>query len=218
MGKEALVTFPRIAWIALIVVAAAGTVQAGWSRGRARPQPWCGIPARDYQYRPRSEADTALSGTAIPPTRPADDSLNLIARHVKVYKLDRPLKVGHCGVSAVAIELRDDGQWTLSLRADQNPPVQPPATLGGLPTQLQTSHLLRSEFQVGVRCYGAAEVVAGPQADQGPGKPVLCELRPEGFWVQRGQPRHLRFEGGSECVRQFFALIDRVEVEFYYYK
>ena len=136
----------------------------------------------------------------------------------RVFQLDQTLSVDHCTLSAVALSVSEDGQWILSLRADQNPPVAQPATLGGLTPQLDTAYLLRNQFHVEVRCYGSATAVLGPQADQGPGKPVLCQLCVPDFWVQRGQPKHVRQCNCSDDVRKSFNDIDRVEVDFYYYK
>ena len=209
----------RIALVGLIVATATGVAIAGWFRSRTRPDPWGGIPTRDYQYRSPSQPVTSLSATALPFQRPGDKELGLTERQAKVYQLERPtLAVDHCSISAVAVVLQDDGQWTLSLRADQNPVREETAAAAGPAGQTQTSHLLRNEFHVDIRCYGAMAIPGGDQADRGVGKPVLCVLHPEGFWVQRGQPRHLRTGGRSESLREYFRLIDRAEVEFFYYK
>ena len=126
--------------------------------------------------------------------------------------------VDHCAISAVALSVSDEGEWIVSFRADQNPPVKEPVTPGGRPSQLQTAHLLRNQFHVEIRCCGMAKVVSGPQADEGPGKPVLCQLGVPDFGVQRGQPKHVRHSDRLGDLRKCFRTIDRVEVDFYYYK
>jgi hypothetical protein len=66
-----------------------------------------------------------------------------------------------------------------------------------------------------VRCYGAfplREEVPG----LAPGKPVLFELPPASFWVQRGVPYDFWAKQPLPDVSQYFDLIDRVEVEFSY--
>jgi hypothetical protein len=137
---------------------------------------------------------------------------------LRVFQLDRDLVVDHCAISAVALTISDEGEWTLSLRADQNPPAKEPVTLGGQPPQLYTAHLLRNQFHVEIRCCGVAKVVSGLSADDGPGKPVLCKLSVPDFWVQRGRPKHEDRRGQSDDLRACFRTIDRIEVDFYYYK
>ncbi len=56
-----------------------------------------------------------------------------------------------------------------------------------------------------------------PRADETTGKPVLFELGPDRFWVQRGQPKDLWLRGTDKAVKRYFDLIDRVEIEFYYH-
>jgi hypothetical protein len=142
---------------------------------------------------------------------------------MRYFQLDQSqVKIDHCSLSRFALVLHDNGEWTLSLRADQNPETegQPrneiTAPGGALPDDgKQTLQLRRNLFFVRIRCYAAFPLdVKLPK--QGPGFPALIELCPEPFWVQRGRPYDLRVRRPQPDVNRFFDLIDRVEVDFYY--
>jgi hypothetical protein len=131
---------------------------------------------------------------------------------IELYQLDRPqLKIDQCEISQVALQLHDDGQWVLSLRADQN---RRPETPAGAPYNPRL-YIKRNQFTVRLRCLGAFknEPVAGALAA---GKPVLVDLDPEPFWVENGKPRYVRTVERSALVANHFADIDRVEIEFFY--
>jgi len=132
---------------------------------------------------------------------------------VELYQLDRPrLKIDHCEISEVALQLRDDGIWVLSLRADQN---RRPAD--GQPAQYNPRlYIKRNQFVVRLRCLGAFQSEPTETAVAA-GKPVLADLRTIQFWVQNGQPRYVRTGYRDPWVKEHFEEIDRVEVEFFYY-
>ena len=133
---------------------------------------------------------------------------------VDLYQLDRPrLKIDHCEISQVALQLRDDGIWVLSLRADQNrrPAEGEPAVYN------PRLHIKRNQCVVRLRCLGAFQNEP-TEAAVAAGKPVLADLHTTQFWVQNGQPRYIRTGYRNAWVKEHFEEIDRVEVEFFYYK
>jgi hypothetical protein len=159
---------------------------------------------RDFGAAPNvSNAPNAFAAAAKPATR--------------LYQLHRgSLAVDHCQVSEIALLLRADAVWSLSLRADQNRRADTPAEARYNP-QL---HLKRNEFQVRLRCLGGLDTAKGPTS-QAAGQPVLAIIDPEPFWVERGQPKFHRMTGyvrsGDQRIDSLdIALIDRVEIEFFY--
>ena len=119
--------------------------------------------------------------------------------------------------------LRDDGAWSISLRADQNarapdpipaaPAIAPDAPLP--PTTKQTLQIRRNQFLLLVRGY-ADYPLRVDDPDTVPGRPLLFDVLPEPFWVQNGQPLEFRASGRSPTLAEEFGAIDRVEVEFTY--
>jgi hypothetical protein len=206
-----------------------------------------GLPMRDYQYLTYSQPAIALSQVAVlieqrqpfqvgvPPAGVPAAGVNVpivVRERLRFFQLDvAKMQVDHCFLSRVAVTLQENGDWILSLRADQNPwmtggrnDVSTPIHVRGAATAIQpaapkltkeTDYLKRNQFFVSVRCYGAYPLKEGapPLA---PGKPVLFELRPAPFWVQRGRPYDLWVKESLPDVRQYFDLIDRVEIEFFY--
>jgi len=180
-------------------------------RHRTYPSCKCGIPESNYQYRTRSRSEIAISQTRLL-VRKGTTVIDAAHPIVDLYQLDQPsLTIDHCSISQVAVQLEDNGNWVLSLRADQN---RRPAEGEGAPYNPHL-YIKRNEFVVRLRCLGNFEnepVEAAPMA----GKPVLAELNPEPFWVENGEPKYVRIEGYSELVDDFFRDIDRVEIEFFY--
>ena len=207
----------RLWLIGLMVPVVAGVALAGWTRHCTRPRLETGIPIRDYQYRSRSASVMALSKTAIPLEREADARRGLQPKEIQLFQWDRPsLQIDHCSISRVALQLHDDGSWVLSLRADQNREPEEPGTPEERESRFQTLHLKRNQFVVKLRCYGAYRLEE-PRADETTGKPVLFELGPKRFWVQRAQPKDFWFRGNDDDVRRYFDLVDRVEIELFYH-
>lgn len=201
----------------LIAAAVAGAAFAGPLGHCMRPPTRPGVPDRDYQYRTRSPASSAISGTMLRMDQPAKAHRGLAGKQIRLYQLDRPgLQIDHCAISRVALQLHDDGIWVLSLRADQNRQDEPAAAPPPGEQRKATAHIKRNQFVVKLRCYGRYEVKeAEPEASTG--KPVLVQIEPERFWVQRGEPRHFVGSGKQEDLTRYFDLIDRVEIEFFYY-
>jgi hypothetical protein len=111
------------------------------------------------------------------------------------------------------LQLYRNGEWVLSLRADQNPGSAGSADNAFSPTR----HIKRNRFAVRLRCYGRFTTAPTADALQN-GKPVLLEITPEEFWVQNGEPRFLRLAGNDELIIRHFDDVDRVELEFFYYQ
>jgi len=215
--------------IATLVLAAAGVAIAGVGRVCTRPRCACGIPAYDYQYRPQSRPQIAVSQTALllekvgQITVPQFDSEGSAAgwvatqgiqKQIRYFQLDRPsLAIDHCSISQVVLQLHDNGFWVLSLHAEQNPQgVAQPVT----PSGAYTAHLKRNQFVLNLRCFGAYTDAAAPDPSGGAGRPVLFELGPVEFWVQRGKPYTLWRQGRFRGHPNLPELVDRVEIDFSY--
>ncbi|MBI1913277.1 MAG: hypothetical protein HYS12_00740 [Planctomycetes bacterium] len=173
----------------------------------------------------------------VPPAGTPTDVLQgatplVLRERVKYFQLPvAQMQVNHCSLSRVALTLHESGSWALSMRADQNPwmtgqdnevstPVQLRGAVSALnppipPRRLESNGLKRNLFIVKVRCYAAYPLTETLPA-LAPGKPVLFELPVQEFWVQRGVPYDFWAAQGLPAARQYFDLIDRVEVEFSY--
>ncbi len=144
--------------------------------------------------------------TQPPPLEPRRQTI------IELYQLDQPrLTVDQCEISQVALQLHDDGEWVLTLRADQN---RRPDDAAAAPYNPRL-YIKRNQFTVRLRCLGAFKNEPALAA-LAAGKPVLVDLDPEPFWVENGQPRYVRTCGRSPLIANYFADIDRVEIEFFY--
>ncbi len=209
-------------------------VAAGPHRGVTRPSTYCSLPNHDYQYRDFSQPVRSVSAVGILVRDPlpmagmteldrerlrrTGDAVAL--RAVKAFQfVDRPrLQVDHCSISQITVNLHEDGDWTISLRADQNPiQLVPPAVDRDVTTSEEiykfTDHLKRNLFKVQLRCYART---GGVPADSAVGKPVVIPLEVAPFWVQRQEPRWFVDTGNDAWIRQYFDIIDHVEIEFTY--
>ena len=145
----------------------------------------------------------------------------VIQRHAfRYFQLAAPvIRIDHCEISQVVLAVGADGRWTLSLRADQNRQFN-----GGFGDSMvidartgrpkQTSHIKRNRFHVHLRCfanYSEPTLVPPPL-----GKPVVAQLRPEPFWVQRDKPYDLKVSDFNPTLAEYFDQLDRVEVVFTY--
>ncbi len=214
--------------------AAVTVVAAGPHRGVTRPATSCSLPDHDYQYRDFSQPARSVSAVGILvrdplPTagmteldreqlRRTGDAVAL--RAVKAFQfVDRPrLQVDHCSISQITVNLSENGDWTISLRADQNPiQLVPPAVDRDVTTSEEiskfTDFIKRNLFQVQLRCYART---GGSIAENAVGKPVVIPLEVAPFWVQRQQPRWYVDTGNDPWIRQYFDIIDHVEIEFTY--
>ena len=141
------------------------------------------------------------------------DSL-LPADNLRVFQMDRTrLAIDHCMVSDVAVQLHREGCWVLSLRADQNPRL--PNDIDEQFVYRPRLHLKRNEFHLRLRCYGLYNTIPAPRGLQA-GRPMMADLHPVSFWVQRMEPRHLRVACCDRRLRGSFDRIAKMEVEFFY--
>jgi hypothetical protein len=232
-------TFVTASAMALVAAAGADGSRKRISRYRTIPQEFCGLPDRDYIHGGPSQPALAISKRAalvlVPGAVPADTLPN--GRQIKFYQLKtNELRVEHCSISRISLAIQDDGYWTLSLRADQNPqtatntplvaagtpksvakttvPQPKPLIRGASPTTKFTDHIKRNLFTVSIRGY-TGYLTEGP-ADAAPGRPVLFQLLPDPFWVQRAVPLFPKFEGMKAEIKDFYKTIDRIEVELSY--
>lgn len=130
----------------------------------------------------------------------------------RVYQLDRnSLTIDQCEVSQVALQLRSDGRWVLSLRADQNRRPDDPENAPYNPKL----YVKRNEFNLRLRCLGGFAIPV-TTTSQAAGQPVMAAFQPEPFWVENGQPRFLRLVGCERNLWLDLEKIDRVEIEFFY--
>lgn len=194
---------------------------AGLCGHHVRSRYQCGIPKRNYQYKSQSATKVAISKTAIPQTpRPQSEDPNLPPRgDIKTFQLaERTIKLNQCSLSNVAVMLQKDGWMTLSFRADQNPR---PSTAPGSAiesvesTETLTSFIKRNEFFVSIRGNGDFSVDE-PDPAKTPGKPVLFQHSVKPFWVQREKPYFFFRRIKLPAAKEYYDLIDRIEVEFYY--
>ena len=232
-------TFIAAAVTALTTAVGAAGSRQTVSRFRTRPKVVCELPDRDYVHGGPSQPALAVSMTAQLLRVPDVPANTLPSGHqMYYYQLKQnEVRVDHCSISRVALAIRDDGYWTLSLRADQNlgtaaegplvavgRPTPPQTTTipqvhhilpGSSPTTKFTAHIKRNLFIVRIRGYPAFRTEA---ADAGgpPGRPALFELTPDPFWVQREVPYFPRFQGAEADIAEFYKTIDRVEVELSY--
>ncbi|AMV37295.1 hypothetical protein [Planctomyces sp. SH-PL62] len=135
------------------------------------------------------------------------------------------LRIDHCMISEMAAVIDEEGQWVVSLRADQNPILV--RRREGLIDQvvvddvresvLQTNQFLRNLFHVRVFGYAAPASRAATPA-VGVTDPAVFEATIPPFWVQRGRPRRMRWTGSMDAVQaaRAYGLVDRIGVEFSY--
>lgn len=231
---------------ALQITAAARAAGIGSRRGashfRSRPKLACGLPCDvDYVHGGANGPALAVSTTALMlPVHDAPDGADGVlpsGQRAYYYQMSQAeLRVDHCAISRVALVIRTDGLWTLSLRADQNRledrdptliavgrPVATDATApapsrvilpGATATTRFSEHIKRNLFVVRVRGYPV--YTAETSLDAPPARPVLFELAPESFWVQRREPVFRTFQGSRGEVAEFARSVDRVEVELTY--
>jgi hypothetical protein len=234
----------RIVMLVAATALASAAADAGVRRYRARPAPLCGLPPADYQPpQPPPAAVPVLlvssKGVPVdpPPAGVAADpmSARVAARldptrmRLKVFQFPTAgVAIDHCSVSRIALTIREDGFWRVSLRADQNPQVVAPnvvtppvgqAPIRGLPAVRlkETLYLKRNLFDVKFRGLGLyGEPLPTPPSPPPLGKPVLLDLCTLSFWVQRGIPYDLVREGWCRDAAFYFERIDRVEMGFTY--
>ena len=210
--------------VAIVIIAAAPTFH------RTRPAVRCDIPVRDYQYTKLSQPLRSLSNVPVridvplaatgngASTIPSVTGLaNRPPQRSKSFQFvkDPTLQIDHCSIADMSVLLHDNGNWTISLRANQNPlNARKPLDVTTLePKQLFTDHLKRNQFHVVAYCYAQY----GPgDGNELIGKPLVIPLYFKPFWVQKQQPLTLFEPGYHPDIQRHFDSIDRVEIEFAY--
>lgn len=146
---------------------------------------------------------------------PRADSVAL-ERKVKLFQWSEDqLKIDHCSISRMAVQVHRDGSWNLNLRADQNPRS---TTTGNARRFNPTLHIKRNRFSIRLRCY--ANTGANKSGFDGisTGKPLVTELTVKDFWVENGQPKYVLERGFDPLISKQFDSIERVQIEFVYHK
>ncbi|MEQ1903464.1 MAG: hypothetical protein ABL888_04710 [Pirellulaceae bacterium] len=137
-----------------------------------------------------------------------------IQRHTKLFQWNQDtLQIDQCAVSNIALQIGRNGVWVLNLRADQN---RVPET-GSVAAFNPRLHIKRNRFAIRLRCYGLMTTTP-PEFGLKTGKPLLATIDVDDFWVENGQPKFLHTCDCNNWVRGNFDLIERVEIEFFYYK
>jgi hypothetical protein len=236
---------PARHWHLLLAGTALLATTGAWvSYHRTRTDCCPGLPCYDYQHDGFGGSKSVQSQIAVlieqrlevnpaaPPAGKTSLPPRVLRDRIKYYQLPQSkMQIDHCSLSRVALTLHENGYWTLSLGADQNPwmtgqrqeassPTQTRGTVNSVrapipPLTKQTNDLKRNLFRVKIRCYGGYPLQENRPELSG-GKPVLFELEPDPFWVQRGIPYDYWKSGATVAAQRFFDVIDRVEVEFSY--
>ena len=213
-----------VSTVSIVIVAAAPTFH------RTRPGVRCDIPVRDYQYNKLSQPLRSLSevpvlidvplnartngGSTVPsPTGLA----NRQPQRVKSFQFVKvpTLQIDHCTISDMSVLVHENGNWTISLRANQNPlNARKPLDVTTLePKQLFTDHLKRNQFHVVAYCYAQYGPGDGKELI---GKPLVIPLVIKPYWVQKQQPCTIFEPGYHPDIQRHFDSLDRVEIEFAY--
>ncbi|QEG41987.1 hypothetical protein [Roseimaritima ulvae] len=190
------------------------------------------LPRHDYQHHAHSptilspsypaqlitvDRSTERIETAAPLDALRDVELNLQRKRFRPIRTQ--LRIDHCRVSDVVVDIENSGMWVMSLLAEQNPPLEPEQDR----RFQQRLHIKRNAFDFQVRFHAAQytqtltvresdEMAAEPQA----GRLVAARVHPDTFWVQRQRPRNMRWSGYSREIARFFADIQSAEFEFSY--
>lgn len=221
INKKIAVAFSTVS---IVVIAAAPTFH------RTRPGVRCDIPVRDYQYKKLSQPLRSLSnvpvlidgplaartngGNTTPSIAGLANRQTLRTKSFQFVK-EPALQIDHCSIADMSVLLHENGNWTISLQANQNPlnAKRPLDVTTMQPKQLFTDHLKRNQFHVVAYCYAQY----GPgDGNELIGKPLVIPLYVRPFWVQKQQPYTLFEPGNHPDIQPHFDSIDRVEIEFAY--
>jgi hypothetical protein len=197
----------------LAAVVVAGGAGIGVHRHRSRVKTYCALPPYDYQHLKYAPSVQTVSHTFLLVPLAGPTRVDPTGKRLKYFQLDTAtVALDHCEISQFSLVLREDGNWSISLRASQNPPKPPQIPP---PTTKQTLQIKRNEFVI--RVHGFADTPLKPdEILTVPGRPILFDLYPDPFWVQNGQPREFRDNGTIPDFAPDFDAIDRVELEFTY--
>jgi hypothetical protein len=136
------------------------------------------------------------------------------------WQTDTRLQRDQCAITRFGLVTERTGRIRASLQADQNTAdvlaeMQKRAKEAGNPAIKQTTHIKRNEFHVVVRGYGANQTRTAPDSTA-LGKPLLFRVEMCPFWVQNGESRDMVWDLNVQGVKDYFDLIDRVEVDFWF--
>lgn len=219
----------RILLLALLLLAVSQTssyAQFFARRNVTRPcLPRC-VPNYDYDVSKRSVIKVALSDEVVFLDDITDEQRQMLEEQdgprvvvrssdsevpehqVKLFQWDqRSITIDHCSIADMVVQLDRSGNWTVNLRAEQNPDTN---------SYNPSFHIKRNKFFVRVRLYG--DPADGIHRDVSVGQPVLGQFGISEFWVENGRPKTEVQQGALVMGEGAFDMIKRAEIEFYYVK
>ncbi|MFU7558168.1 hypothetical protein ACMFWY_05780 [Roseiconus sp. JC912] len=194
-----------------------------------KPPSYNCIPKHDYQHKSRSPSMFVPSQTAQIIGAQGNDDLianaltggrnqNTTASRKRFRPNRSLLTIDHCRVSSVVLDIERNGIWTLSLLAEQNF-----AELEANGELNPFSHLLRNQFHFHARLIASESSVGADarESDQitsqpASGSQVTAVISPKPFWVQRQQPRQMRWQTYDKQIALAFEQSAAVQFEFFY--
>jgi hypothetical protein len=195
-----------------VAVACGGDLIPYHRRARVR----CGLPpCYEYENRTLSKGMVGESSATLwlqqeGPLPNSTLSATSPGRRLRVWQGGgTALKVGHCSISKVAVWIDENGTWTTSLQA-----VQDPFIVNGNDRQATpAARFVRNGFHVTIRGYGLAKV-ADPNRAAQVGQPEMFCIDVPPFWVSRDSTERVSETGMLTMEqRERLPLVDRLEVE-----
>lgn len=211
-------------------ILAAGPIipRVGWTSGKACQ---C-LPYAHYQHQARSPSTIVgslpiqiINATSTEQRiREALSGGQMIeaAQHYQRKRL-RPsrsqLRVDHCRVSDIVVDIDNRGYWWATFLAEQNFPLEPEQGR----RFRQRIHLKRNEFEVKIRLLSSGKASSREisnsdilSREPDAGRLIVAKIEPSKFWVQRERPRHMQYSGHCSQIFYDFDLITAAEFEFSY--
>ncbi|MBI1344889.1 hypothetical protein GC163_01220 [bacterium] len=200
-----------------VVFGAAGLAWGGDIFKARKLREFCHLPSYNYQQDRTKNPVSTVSLTAIAGANVSAEILKVGAPkpeskilRVKQFQMSQTeLRLDHCSLTKIAIVLVEDGTWTVTAVAEQNP-YSVDST-----QQPKFVELKRNGFHIRLRGVGLATPLDQPDTAV-LGKPEYCNIAIPCFWVERGQKKPLRDGNRNDEIQRYFDLIDRVEVDLSY--
>ena len=189
----------------MLILTAAVALAGDWLK-RTEARRRTGLPGYDYRGSPASNPVSEVSFISIPLSYEKESE----SVRCKIFQLSKEhLQHDHCRLSHVVLTIFENGNWKLSFRAEQNPSFVEELR------RPEFERFDRNRFCIAVHGEGAFEVLEEPGLEV-TGKPQLFDIWLQPLIVEKRQERRLNYKGTSDDVREYFSLIDRIEVELRY--
>ncbi len=128
------------------------------------------------------------------------------------------ITIAHCRVRDIAMRIEPNGNWRVSLKADQNYLRDDASRERNLDLQLK-----RNAFNVTIRLLSSSRAsgenlspsVGSEDRTYQAGKLVLAVIEIPEFWVQREAPRSIVETGNNQDIAQGFLDIEQAEFEIF---